>query len=164
MDLTRGTSDRIGFTPFISACNHISTNRQTGAIGRKLIYMKNLFTLRCLFICLLVPLSMAMRAERIGEFRYDLDAETQTATLSGYDGSATEVVIPESVIYNGVTYSVTSLGYRCFCNYSPLESITIPSSVTSLGDGCFLYCSSLTSITIPSSMTSLRGSCFRECI
>ena len=60
------------------------------------------------------------------------------------------VVIPESVKYNGKTYSVTSIGEFAFCDCSSLTSITIPNSVTSIGDSAFSGCSSLTYIKVES--------------
>ena len=47
------------------------------------------------------------------------------------------VVIPESVTYNGTSYPVTSIGYSAFCDCSGLTSVTIPNSVTSIGSGAF---------------------------
>ena len=71
---------------------------------------------------------------------------------SSYDSYSNEysgnVVIPESVTYNGVTYPVTSIGDNAFYYCSGLTSVTIPSSVTSIGSYAFYNCSSLTSVTI----------------
>lgn len=47
-----------------------------------------------------------------------------------YAGS---IIIPETVTYNGTTYSVTSIGYAAFRDCTGLTSITIPNSVTSIG-------------------------------
>ena len=80
------------------------------------------------------------------------------------DDYSGDIVIPETVTYNNVTYKVTSLGYSCFSGCSSLTSITLPSSITSLGVDCFYCCSSLTSITLPSSITSLGNGCFQKCI
>ena len=50
------------------------------------------------------------------------------------------VVIPESVTYNGSSYSVTSLGNMAFRDCTSLTSVTIPNSVTSIGNSAFIYC------------------------
>ena len=47
------------------------------------------------------------------------------------------VVIPESVTYNGATYPVTSIGSSAFYDCPGLTSVTIPNSVTSIGSGAF---------------------------
>jgi hypothetical protein len=44
-----------------------------------------------------------------------------------------DLVIPSTVSYNGITYSVTSIGNNAFSYCSGLTSITIPNSVTSIG-------------------------------
>ena len=67
---------------------------------------------------------------------------------SSYDEYSGNVVIPSSVIYNGNTYSVTSIGGWAFYDCSSLTSITIPESVTSIGGGTFPYCDVLTSIQV----------------
>ena len=121
-----------------------------------------------MLIALFTVMSMAANAEVIeystdDGFKYKLDTEAKTAELAKFSSSRKEVVIPENVTYNDVTYSVTSLGEWCFSYCFSLTSVTIPSSVTSLGDNCFYYCSSLTSIDIPSSVTSLGSYCFIYC-
>ena len=131
--------------------------------------MKNYFLLLTL-LCLSLS-ARAHDAEVDGIF-YNLNAANKTATVTfkGYF-SATynneysgDVVIPETVTYNGITYSVTSLADGCFQYCSSLTAITIPNSVTSVGSYCFTDCSSLTAITIPNSVTSLGERCFAYCI
>ena len=58
------------------------------------------------------------------------------------------VVIPESVIYIGTTYSVTSIGSSAFNHCTELTSIVIPNSVTSIGDGAFYGCTGLKEVHI----------------
>lgn len=126
------------------------------------IHMKNYFLLLTL-LCLSLS-ARAQDAEVNGIF-YNLDAANKTATVTfkgnnsgSYDkGYSGDVVIPETVTYNGITYSVTSLGTYCFADCSSLTAITIPNSVTSLGDFCFESCSSLTAITmLPSTPPTAR--------
>ena len=168
---TRGTSNRTGSTFFVFVCIQsflLTVKRELLAKKKKHLKMKKSFTMRCMLIALFTVMSMAANAEVIeyrtdDGFKYNLDTEEKTAELAKFSGSQKKVVIPESVTYNDVTYSVTSLGNACFNGCSSLTSITIPSSVTSLGDRCFNGCKSLTSIDIPSSVTSLGLSCFRGC-
>ena len=80
---------------------------------------------------------------------------------NSYSGSIT---IPETVVYSGTTFSVTSVGVSAFDGSSDLISVTIPNSVNSIGDYAFYECSGLTSITIPNSVTSIGESAFDGCI
>ena len=132
------------------------------------ILMRNYFLLLTL-LCFSLS-ARAHDAEVDGIF-YNLDAANKTATVTfkgdNYDSYDNEysgdVEIPETVTYNGITYSVTTLGDDCFAGCSSLTSITIPNSVTSLGDYCFYKCSRLTSLTIPNSVTTLEQGCFFGC-
>ena len=103
---------------------------------------------------------------------YNLNPEEKTAEVtyqkmisynnpqSDYSGSVT---IPEKFTYDGVEYSVTSIGERAFLNCSGLTSMSIGNSVTSIGGFAFHNCSSLTSVTIPNSVTSIGENAFAFC-
>ena len=82
----------------------------------------------------------------------ELAVEHYSRQSNLYDGN---VVVPQSVTYNGKTYSVTSIGERAFEACRGLTSITIPNSVTIIENKAFWGCSGLTSITIPNSVTSI---------
>ena len=73
------------------------------------------------------------------------------------------ITIPQKIIYNNTTYTVTSIGESTFANCSNLTSISIPNSVTSIGDNAFSECSGLTSVSIPNSVTSIGNSAFSGC-
>ena len=74
-----------------------------------------------------------------------------------------EIVIPETVIHNGLTYNVVGIFTCAFYGCTDLTSITIPNSVTSIGDYAFYGCSGLTSVSIPNSVTSINDYAFSGC-
>ncbi|MBR5029857.1 MAG: leucine-rich repeat protein [Muribaculaceae bacterium] len=74
-----------------------------------------------------------------------------------YTNLPENLIIPASVTYDGVTYSVTKIGDNAFARCEGLKSATIGNSVTSIGSLAFNTCSSLTSVTIPNSVTSISS-------
>ena len=93
---------------------------------------------------------------------YEITPANRTASVTGGSYSG-DVIIPETIAYDGTTYSVTSIGKSAFANYSGLTSVTIPNSVTSIGDYAFFNCSGLTSVTIPNSVTTIGEFAFAYC-
>ena len=95
---------------------------------------------------------------------YDiLSTEDRTCEVANYSSSPTSVVIPSTVIFNGTTYTVTSIGSLAFEYCSSLAVVEIPSSVTSIGSSAFAECSSLTAVEIGNSVTSIGESAFYGC-
>jgi hypothetical protein len=79
-----------------------------------------------------------------------------TGRASG--NTATVIVIPDTVVFSGTTYSVTTIGYRAFFN-NALTSVIIPDSVTTIGNLAF-YNNALTSVIIPDSVTTIGDIAF----
>ena len=77
-----------------------------------------------------------------------------------YSGS---VIIPSIITYNGVTYSVSSIGDSAFENCTGLTSVTIPNSVATIGEYAFEYCTGLLSVTIPNSVAEIGNGAFKGC-
>ena len=131
-------------------------------------------TLKHLFTALLLMVATVAMAHdfEVGGIYYNILSEEEKTVRVTYRGNSYSsysneytgsVDIPSSVISNGITYAVTSIGYRAFYNCSGLTSITIPNSVTSIGGSAFYGCSGLTSITIGNSVTSIGGDAFLYC-
>ena len=90
----------------------------------------------------------------------DVNTAEVTNGSNGYSG---DIEIPKSILYEDVTYSVTSIGYEAFKNCFSLTSITIPNSMKFIEDWAFYDCDGLTSITIPNSVTSIGFAAFYGC-
>ncbi|MCI2068568.1 MAG: leucine-rich repeat protein [Bacilli bacterium] len=90
---------------------------------------------------------------------YTLSSDGKSYAVSGYYGSATEVIIP-------TTYKllpVTAIGVNAFINQSAVTSIEIPDSILTISSLAFHFCTGLTSVTIPSSVTLLSSDAFSNC-
>jgi hypothetical protein len=78
--------------------------------------------------------------------------------MDGYKG---DIIIPETVVHESVSYRVTSIEENAFAN-SDLKSIVIPDTVTYIDGGAFEE-SHLTSVVIPDSVTMISSHTFESC-
>ena len=88
-------------------------------------------------------------AVEIDGIYYNLKTDTNKAEVTNllWGNYAGSLDIPASVTYDGVEYSVSSIGDFAFLACSNLTSISIPGSVTSIGFSAFSGCKNLDSIS-----------------
>ena len=98
---------------------------------------------------------------------YDINDDSTTVSVTyastSYASYSGTVAIPSQIVADGVTYPVTSIGYRAFYNSTGLDSVSIPSSVTTIGVYAFRGCTGLTSIVIPETVSTIDNSAFYSC-
>ena len=70
-----------------------------------------------------------------------------------------DLIIPDSIVYENVTYPVTSIGHEAF-EYATMRSVQIPNTVKTIVIRAFCACDSLTSLVIPNSVTSIGTQAF----
>ena len=74
---------------------------------------------------------------------YEVITKAKEAKVISYKNNikySGNIVIPETVEYDGANYSVTSIGDNTFYKCTNLTSVTIPNSVTTIGERAFYGC------------------------
>ena len=115
------------------------------------------------------------------DLTYSFSSDGNSVTIEKYQGSQTNLVIPDTIggkpvtsiknyAFNGSTVesvtlpaSMTQLDGYAFYGASKLKSVTFPSTITSIGSYAFEFCSSLTSINIPKTVKSIGTGAFYGC-
>ena len=117
-----------------------------------------------LFLALMATTCLWAYDFQYGDLYYNITSSSEPYTVevtsNSYIKYTGSVMIPETVTYDGTTYSVTSIGDYAFAYCESLTSVTIPNSVTSIGDWAFAYCLGLTAVTIGNSVTSIGDYAF----
>lgn len=104
---------------------------------------------------------------------------------ASYTGSEIDIIIPETIQYEGISYKVKGIGSYAFYEYTAMQSIKLPDSIELIETCAFNSCTNLskinipsqlrtitnafsgigiTSISIPSSITSISYGAFNDCL
>ncbi len=89
---------------------------------------------------------------------YTLTEDESAYTVTGYEGTATKVVIPEK--HEGLP--VVSIAAKAFQDVDALAEISIPSTIESVGNYAFADCDGLTEVYIPHGPT-FSSNVFSDC-
>ena len=91
--------------------------------------------------------------------KYQLSNDGTYYTVTGYDGSDTVIVIPDSV--GGIP--VTKIAVNAFKDKQRITSITVPDSVTSIGIYAFSGCISLAELNLGNGIKTIPEGMARGC-
>ena len=116
---------------------------------------------------MLLPMFVSAYDIEVNGIYYDIVSKTKTATVTYKDNSfntySGDIIIPSDINYEGVSYSVSAIGWSAFRACSNLKTIVIPNSITSIETSAFYQCKGLFSIDIPESVSSIGDCAFEGC-
>ncbi len=112
--------------------------------------MRNIHYIPALLLAL-CTLQGFSQTTTIDGIKYTLDSpEAGEATVSPIDngggGYSGQVVIPQTITYNGTEYTVTAIGDNAFKGDDNLTSVSMPLTIERLGDKAFFQCSGIITI------------------
>lgn len=127
--------------------------------------MKQLIKLSFLLLALLMPTNAIAYDFEIDSIYYMFvdDGVAVTKRDQSYNSYHGDVVVPETVTYNGVTYTVTAVDNHAFYNSSELTSVILPNTITFLGHGAFFDCTAITHIDLPLNLKKMGDGVFNGC-
>ena len=116
-----------------------------------------LFVLLAMCLRVIVPLSALAAESRSSDYTYTV--ADGSVTITGYTGEGGAIVIPSEI--DGLP--VTSIGYRAFCEYEILTSVTLPDSLAAIESEAFYCCYPLEEITFPDGLETIGSWAFYRC-
>jgi hypothetical protein len=122
--------------------------------------MKKILLLICSVFCASVLFAQVQFNE--GGVTYEVTSPNEVKVESSIKTLAA-IVIPETVVYQGTTYTVTAIGDYAFDLCLDLASISMPNTITIIGEGAFCNCRALSAVEIPSSVTFIGNYAFERC-
>ena len=123
--------------------------------------------MRYLFLMLIAITSLTSKAYKydfnVDDIYYTISPfEDVVAVTSGDNKYSGNVIIPDSVSYEGIVYRVTGIENEAFRRCKNLTSVKIPPTVIGVGAEAFYGCTLLTSIHIPSSVKFIGRAAFEN--
>ncbi len=118
--------------------------------------MKRILSLFLAVLIFTLGMPVMVGAQQAQEFLYQV--ENGQATITGYQGSATQVEIPSEI--DGVP--VIAIGGYAFAHGS-LQSVTLEEGIETIKSCAFAYCPSLKTVHLPNSIKTLGYGAFERC-
>ena len=101
-----------------------------------------------------------------GGIYYDITSDTEmTCSVASPDDGTNytgDIVIPETVAYQGNTYRVTEIGWNAFRDCS-VSSVELPGSIETIRVAAFSGCTNMRGFTVPASVTSIESLALDNC-
>jgi hypothetical protein len=117
--------------------------------------------------CLFMTYNSTPSEFTVGDLIYRVNDDqvsvTVTGHVNGYEATG-DLIIPESVSYEGHDYIVTTIGESAFLYCFYLTNLSIPNTVTTIEASAFAYCQGFTGdLVIPNSVTTVGYGAFQIC-
>lgn len=94
---------------------------------------------------------------------YEIISDNTAAVRPNRQGTYSgEINIPATIVHNGATYQVTTIGKGAFAHCDEITEFVIPPHITIIEDEAFMGCKGITSITIPASVMFIGNNAFNE--
>jgi riboflavin synthase alpha subunit len=110
-----------------------------------------------LFIFAILPLAASAETVQVGDLWYNLDDSAPVATVVSTQGESYSgnIVVPATIEYGGVTYTVTTIGENAFAQNEVVNSVVLSEGIQIIENSAFMQCNNMTWVELPSTITSI---------
>lgn len=84
-------------------------------------------------------------------------------TITGVSNYGDNVVVPSTMSYSGITYTIEAIDYGIFRNNLTLNSVSLPTTIKYIAGEAFYGCTALTKITGAANCKRIENSAFSGC-
>ena len=96
-------------------------------------------------------------------FRVSKNVRKKEVQIVKYAGRSKNVLVPDTIKYNGIVYTVTGIGKKTFKNNKYLKRVVIGNNIRTIGKEAFMNCKKLKMITIGKRVTNIQKKAFYKC-
>ena len=115
------------------------------------------------FLSWFIPCSLSASVQVDGIY-YELNSSAKTAAVAQNPDYYTGTIdIPSNFVYEGNTYTVTSIGYCAFLDCNDMTALNMPSSIVTIENSAFERSQGLTELIIGSGVTTIKTESFHNC-
>lgn len=118
-----------------------------------------LIKLLLMTFCLLLSMN-ALADETIGNLNYSFSGNNASVTGYNIENPPIDLVVPENVEFNGLTFTVTAINANALKNCKSLKSLVTTEKISSIGSESFYGCKNLQTIDVQG---SIAASAFQNC-
>lgn len=90
------------------------------------------------------------------------NSETPYVKVVDYHGTSLALLVPETVVFDGVEYTVIEIGKSAFEGNASLTTLTLPAKLETIGESAFKKCNSLCELVLPDSLKEIKKSAFER--
>lgn len=122
--------------------------------------MKHINTIIIVVLCLFASMNVMAVDVTIDNITYYLNMSARTASVRG--STLENVVVPETIVNDGITFTVTAISSKAFY-YKSIKTIECGNSIKEIGMQAFMNASRLEKVILGNSIQRIEESAFAGC-
>lgn len=123
--------------------------------------MKHITTIFIVVFCLFASMNAMAVDVTIDNIKYSLNMSERTASVAG--STLEHVVVPETIINDGLTYRVTAIANLAFKKNITVKTVKCGNTIEKIGDYAFSNAELLEKLIIGNSVTHIGAWAFESC-